>query len=193
MPFNSYAEYAEDFWIVKNLPIPEKGFFLDIGCGDPVNNSTTAFLREAGWDGIGVDGNPAYVHRWNEVGGKFISAVLATRDGSAGFALNATNPSLSRLDDAAPGTRCRTIENLLSERLFIGKIDFLAIDVEGAEFDVLSLMDFGKHAPSIIVSEYSTMQPDGSVKEDFRVKEMLEKIGYKTVHRTTANMIYARA
>lgn len=190
MPFNSFSEFAEDWWVCSNLPLPAKGFFLDIGCADPIVNSTTAFLREAGWDGIGVDGNPNYVHRWNEVKGRFISAVLATRDGSAGFALNPENPSLSHLDDAAPGTRCRTIENLLCERFQIGKIDFLAIDVEGAEYDILSMLDYDKHEPTIIVAEYSTMQTDGSVKEDFRLRDFLESKGYKTMHQTKANLIY---
>ncbi len=192
MPLNSYSEYQEDFWIMSNLPLPKHGFYLDIGCGDPVHNSNTAFLRDHGWQGIGVDGNPNLVHRWNEVNAPFISCVIAERTGCIGFRIDEKEPAMSRIDDAAQGTYCRTLENLLTQRFQIGKIDFLSIDVEGAEFDVLREMDFQKHQPSVIVAEYSTLQNDVTVKEDMRVRDMLIGNGaYKMVHKTVANMIYA--
>lgn len=192
MPFNSFSEFAEDFWIVSNLKIPTHGFYVDIGCGDPQLNSNTAFLREAGWHGVGVDGNPNWVHRWNEAKAPFIAAVIAERTGAIGFAVNQENPGVSRIDVTGPGTRCRTIENLLCERFTIGKIDFLSIDVEGHEYEILKELDFEKHSPSVIVAEYATLMRDGTEHHDFRVQEMLEAKGYKTVHQTKANFIFTR-
>ena len=43
----------------------QNGYYVDIGCNDPVFASTTVFLRTKGWDGVNVDANPNNTIRFN--------------------------------------------------------------------------------------------------------------------------------
>ena len=43
----------------------QNGYFVDIGCNDPVFGSTTIFLRRLGWDGVNVDANPNNTRKFN--------------------------------------------------------------------------------------------------------------------------------
>ena len=61
---NFYSEYGEDRWIAENLKLPDRGFYVDVGCAVPGSGSNTAFLRDRGWGGLVIDANPAYAALW---------------------------------------------------------------------------------------------------------------------------------
>lgn len=180
-----YSEYHEDKWIMEHLPVPPHGFYVDIGCNLPDFGSNTSFLRDRGWDGIAVDGAD-YSEQWRDVrGATFVHAVLLGESKPTSF--GGSGPCAC----AVPGNdlQARTLPDLLAG---VPVVDFMSIDIEGAEFEVLSQLDFGVYQPSIIVAEYATMQPDRTVAYDYRLKEYLESLGYREVHRTVANIIYTR-
>jgi Methyltransferase FkbM domain len=174
-----YAEFGEDKWISEHIKLPEIGFYLDLGCAWPCLNSTTAFLRDRGWSGINIDGNPVYAPNWDGVG-LFTNCVIG--DGKpVQFEINGV-PELSRIGSGEI-TPTRRLDDLLQ---FSPSVDFIACDLEGAEFDALCTFDWKKHKPPVVVSEYNTY----GLGEDFRVKEMLEKTGYLERYRTKANLIF---
>ena len=49
-----YSQFGEDTILQKYLQ-EDKGFYLDIGSGDPVRGSNTFFLYKKGWSGILID------------------------------------------------------------------------------------------------------------------------------------------
>lgn len=185
---NYHSEYAEDRWIADNLPLPPNGVYVDVGCAHPVNNSNTAFLRERGWTGLAIDGNPSWGQYWTT---PFRAAVIGSSLTPVGFQIN-SNPALSRFSDGATAVQPVTLESLLNEAN-IERINLLTIDVEGAEFDVLSTMDLDRHRPDIIVAEYATLGLDHiSVAKDYRVLVRLCDAGWTLVFSTVANFVFHR-
>lgn len=51
----SYSQVGQDIWVLSLFPKGYKGYFLDLGCGDPVHFNNTKLLEEHGWDGRAVD------------------------------------------------------------------------------------------------------------------------------------------
>jgi FkbM family methyltransferase len=200
-----YSEYGEDRWIFENLiagtfagrSMPKRGFYLDIGAMRPDVNSNTAMLRDMGWSGIAIDGHPDCARWWQGVDCDYVTAVLDSESGQAHFSHCAAESGIIDGPTDVPGrpVSCYptvTLQSVLDERE-VGEIDLLSIDIEGKEFDVLLALDWERHRPAVIVAEYATLQRDRSVKEDFRLRDMLVGSGrYRVVHQTVANLIYVR-
>lgn len=177
------SEYQEDKWVAENVVLPDKGFYLDIGCAWPFLYSNTAFLRERGWTGLNIDGNASYAPSWEGVA-PFTNCVIG--DGGDVRFIAEGVPELSRIAPASAGgvaVPTRRLDELLKD---VPNVDFVSSDLEGAEFDALKTFPWDKQRPRVIVSEYNTY----GIGEDFRVKEMLEAMGYIERHRTIANIIF---
>jgi len=189
----------ESAWLLK-LGVLYKGTYVDLGCSHPTNKSLTHFVRDLGWNGVAVDGNKDYWNDWNDVGfaHHFFHAVLSSQP-RARFVIH-DNSFTSRLsvdeqDDHPENWGIKRVEEVatipLNDILIqrnIGKIDLLTIDLEGAEFDVLQTLDFEKHSPSFIVSEYVTHGEN----TDPRVFNFLIAKGYRAIHMTASKIIYQK-
>jgi FkbM family methyltransferase len=175
-----YSQFGEDRWICEQFVLPEKGVYVDVGAGHPTTISNTAFLRDRGWTGLAVDGNPNYVQLW--AGLPFEAAVVSGIP-DVRFEIDG-NPDMSRVRTGEPNVHTVTLESLLIKHQ-IGIIDFLSLDVEAHEFDVLMSMNLQAHKPRIVVSEYSTL----NIGEDMRVRDFLVAQGYEVVCKTIANFI----
>lgn len=183
----SYSQAGEDAWIVENLPLPETGTYVDIGCGHPFEfGSNTAFLRDRGWHGVNVDGDPRYIKDWKDIKDPFVCAVISPYP-TVTFYFHPNEPYLSRVSKHGKEKAAMRLETLLYAN-DIQKIDFLSIDVEGHEYDLLKSLDFGKHDPTIIIVEYNTRD----IGEDDRIKPFLESKGYTMRYKTTPNMIFTK-
>lgn len=186
---STYAsEYNEDIFIDGLNVLPPTGFYLDLGCAWPHRFSNSEFLRQRGWSGLCIDANPVYADRWRGVA-PFYCAVLG--DGSnACYVPNEAAPELGRIADTGMMVQTEKLTDILAQ-FGIEQIDFISCDLEAHEFAALSTLDWDKFKPKVVVSEYSTWNPAPvGVTEDFRVKEMLEKVGYEERHRTVANIVY---
>lgn len=195
------SEHGEDAWIEANVPLPAHGFYVDIGAMRPNALSNTWFLRQRGWHGLAIDGHPECAEHWNLVENcGFLRAVIS---GSSRRVKFLSDRNCSRITDAAAGGH---LLELAADSLgdafkawegITGKpmpnIDFLSLDIEGEEYAAMTTFDFGRFTPQVIVAEYATLQPDGSVKADFRLRELLLTNGYIEAHRTVANIIYLKA
>lgn len=186
----SYAQNGEDVWIVENLPLPDSGFYVDIGCAHPFECSNTAFLRDRKWEGLAIDGNLVWAKEWDNIPA-FHYAVISTKP-EVYFLDDPEVPYYSRIDRAGRLKEAETIERLL-ERFEIGKFDFLSLDTEGTEFEILQSFDFEKHSPSIVVVEYNAQHiPIVQPHESPILHFMLDK-GYGLVGVfEPVNMIFSK-
>lgn len=173
-----HSEFGEDKWIAENLPLPAEGNYVDVGCGHPVIGSNTAFLRDRGWRGTGIDANLGYASAWTR--GTFIQAFVSDFP-IVPFAFKEVSGH-SRVELGAPMVGACRLDRLISERP-----DFLSLDLEGHEFNALLSLSRDL-LPPIIVSEYNTH----GIGEDPRVLHYLIVEGYEVVHQTIANHIFYR-
>lgn len=179
---NSCSQFGEDAWIVANLKLPAKGFYLDIGCNRPDLISNTKFLRDMGWQGIQVDADSSFKPLWDEIGFELTVGIVWIEDKTAFHFDN--NKDLSRIVANGQELPAIKLNDLLAKKK-CSVIDLLSIDVEGAEYDILNSMDWNKYKPSIIIFEFNT-----NGHEDHRLCSFLESKGYKPIHKTFANYIY---
>ncbi len=185
---NFYAECGEDKWISEHISLPLIGTYVDVGASYPKANSQTAFLRDMGWGGVAIEGNGMIRADWQMEGfsDHFYAAVVSIHP-VVRFHLH-ENSYWSRISGLGKACHTSTLQEILCER-GIEKIDFLSIDVEGEEFNVIQTFDIERHQPSIIVAEYDTAE----IGKDYRLLEYLLKSGkYAAVHQTASNIIYVR-
>ena len=162
----SHAQAGEDVRLARVLWDRRPGFYVDVGAGDPVANSVTKLFYDAGWRGINVEPGPAFerlaVARPADVN---LQVVVGAAEGTRDFWVCRTNPELSSFtppaaSDVPEGTsferrriRSRTLASIVDEHGAGRTIDFLKIDVEGAEGEVLASIDLRRIRPLVLVVE----------------------------------------
>jgi FkbM family methyltransferase len=169
MTIVSFAQNGEDVVLARAFPEDHRGFYIDVGASDPVVHSVTKHFYDRGWDGINVEPAAAALAS--------LSAARH-RDLNLGVGLGA-EPGRMTFYELPPGmTGCSTFSAELADQ-YRGEgwvavprvvemttlaalcaehgagrtIDFLKIDVEGNEADVLAGADFERFRPRILVVE----------------------------------------
>jgi FkbM family methyltransferase len=140
------------------------GFFVEVGANDPYDRSQTWHLEKLGWIGVLVEPQPDLAAKLVGARTATVFAVACSSPTNAGrsLPLHVAGP-LSSLDRSrmAPGAEpksiievpIRTLDTILHEINAPTPIDFLSVDVEGHEVEVLSGFDFDRWRPRLILLE----------------------------------------
>lgn len=165
----SYAQEGEDMVLRRIFEKTSTGFYVDIGAHHPKRYSNTYYFYQRGWRGINVDATPGSMVEFARARPSDINieAVVANEEGSRRFHLFA-EPALNTLDDALAkqyvdggqrlldtiDVKVVSLGQLLREYLPANKsIDFLSIDVEGADLAVLQSNDWSLYRPTFVLAE----------------------------------------
>lgn len=166
-PQVSYSQRFEDFYLLACFPDQAEGFYIDIGAGHPVFDNVSFAFYLRGWSGIAVEPNPALAALARAVRPRdqVVEALVSDARGEADFYLVDDYHGLSTMDPAhaqraldrfeKPSTPMRRKVTTLRDlcRDLDGPIDFLKIDVEGAEAAVIAGGDWAHVRPKVIVVE----------------------------------------
>ena len=162
----SYSFGSVDLLINYYFKNKKKGIYLDVGCQHPVSNNNTYLLFKKGWSGINIDLDQKSIELFNLVRKNDINlntAVSSSVTEKKLFfyhdksAINTLDEDVSNFQSAKVkeirNIKTNTLNNILNENN-IKKIDYLNIDVEGHEIDVLNGFDIKKYSPEIVSIEY---------------------------------------
>lgn len=150
--------------LVREFFAENVGYFVDVGANDPKRESQTWHLEQAGWNGILIEPQPDLAGRLRAERRARVFAVACSSPDNAGRTMpfHIAGP-MSSLDRArmAPGALpedvievpVRTLDHVLEEAGAPRPIDFLSIDVEGHELDVLGGFDFARWRPQLVLLE----------------------------------------
>ena len=198
----SYAQNAEDVVLARALPGPE-GFYVDVGAADPEVASVTKHFYDRGWRGINIDPRPGAVARLRAARPRDVNLQVAagSRHGTVELFVVNEDADLSTTDGsdrellAGRGytgrcveTPVRTLDDILEEHAD-GPIDFVKIDVEGGEADVLAGLDLLRWQPAVVVVE--AVQPYSHVRTDGAWRGILEAAGYEEACFDGLNLFFA--
>lgn len=169
----SYAQNREDVYLNWLLAGKENGFYVDVGASDPIHDSVTKFFYDRGWSGINIE--PIDTHFKNlikerprdinlQIGiaqttGKLQFRQYTDGDGLSTFSEVTKQEHLDSLKYLDYEVNVRRLEDVLNEYQ-VKNIDFMKIDVEGYEYEVISSNDWTKYKPTILIVEANHIHKD---------------------------------
>jgi FkbM family methyltransferase len=182
---NSTSQLGQEF-----LPIfygHELGFFCEVGANDGLRFSNTFFLESMGWNGVLIEPDPRNLKPLTESRSVSILPFCATNDDDIEINLNLAKDTLysgisphelkkkARAEDVAHvlGFKLVTMLEKVSAPKFI---DFMSIDTEGNEFEVLLGMDFHQYQVAILCVEHNY-----DYKKLKKIRLLLHSYGYRQV------------
>jgi FkbM family methyltransferase len=199
----SYAQRFEDLYVQRCFAEQPRGFYIDIGAGHPVfDNMSFAFYLQ-GWRGITVEPNPWLARLSRAVRPRDAShqALVGSAPGEATFYLvrefhglstmieshaRAAQTEFGKSSDAITVPVTTLAE--LCRRHAPESIDFLKVDVEGAEKEVLFGADWTRHRPKVVLVE--ALAPYTLAPAWAEWEPLLLQHGYRYVWFDTLNRYY---
>jgi len=169
----TFSEHGEDILIHRLLLWKKNGFYLDCGAYHPRKMSLTARLRLFGWNGVNVDADARVIDVFNDQNNDAINinAAVSSESGTVTLrryedpVINTISPEqIKHLDaiDATDGlfteklddirVESKTISQILKDNN-VKNIDFMNLDIEGAELEAISGFPWEEMAPAVISCE----------------------------------------
>jgi FkbM family methyltransferase len=202
-PTISYAQRFEDCYLMRCFGSRREGFYIDIGSGHPVfDNASFAFYLK-GWRGVTIEPNPwlARLSRAVRPRDCHVESLVGSAVGAGtfymveefhGLSTTIESHAISALTRFGKASRSRVVPMTtlaeLCEQYAAGGIDFLKVDVEGAEEDVLLNGNWRKYRPKVVVAE--ALAPYTLAPAWQRWEVMLEEHGYRYVWFDSLNRYY---
>ncbi len=161
--------------------VGSNGYFIDLAANDAVEFSNTLALERHGWQGLCVEPNPGYWYGLSHrkctvvgalVGGRKEEVEVKFRGVYGGILGKMDEKLANRKREPKSGKQTRftaPLEDILTRFRVPRNIDYLSLDVEGAEMLVMKEFPFDKYTIKIM-----TVERPG---DDLR--ELLEQNGYR--------------
>lgn len=163
----SYAQNLEDYHLDRVFGDQKTGTYVDVGGGHPLADNVSFWFYLKGWRGLVVEAQQDLANMYSHLRpeDRVVSCLAGRSNGEAEFhVVERLHGFSSTVRELAAGAAqfgapyrtimkpMRTLASLIDEA-GIRTIDFLKIDVEGAEAEVLAGMDFSRHRPRVICLE----------------------------------------
>lgn len=200
-----YAQDGEDLILDRLLDGQQTGFYVDVGAHHPLRFSNTYLFYRRGWCGLNIDAEPGSMRLFQKYRGRDINVEcgVAARLGKLPYyrfnepALNTFDEAEANLKNRSPyrlvervDVAVRRLDDLLEEYLPAGQvIDFLTIDVEGKDREVLESNDWEKFRPRFILAE--TLRTDMLNLANCPVVQLLAGKGYRPVAKAYNTTFFA--
>jgi len=202
-----YGQWAEDVLVRKLFSRKKKdGVYLDIGAFHPYKHSNTATFWLKGWSGINIDANPNTIKKFNKIrpndvnicnalvpeetyksGVREIELLLPNKNDISAIGTCNNELANERNLKEIVKVKANTINNILIENK-VTHVDYMNIDVEGFDLQVLQSFDFNIVKPVVIsIEDYSENMSDIM---DSTISSILFSEGYKLVARAGLTSIY---
>lgn len=164
----SYAQNQEDVLLNRVFGGKTDGFYIDVGANDPIVDSVTKLFYDRGWTGLNIEPDETCWRRLQEARprDRNLNLGLSERPGVLTFhsARNAGAWSTFSEEQAQDllrkgfevSTRSMPVSSLAqvcAEHVGDRTIDFLKVDVESHEREVLAGADWNRWRPRVVLVE----------------------------------------
>jgi FkbM family methyltransferase len=207
-----YSQNGEDYLLWSFFGGKSAGFYVDIGAFDGIHFSNTYTFEQMGWHGICVEPNPEIfpICRVNRPGAICLPEACTGEPDQQKMKFFVEDLGLlstaiineERLVDIEQRYRKRSLEFTGMKEIQVTahtfnemleqygpkdkKIDFVSLDTEGNEIDILQSIDFYSYDIRVILVEYDKI-------EEQKMSELLwEKGNYRFVRKTLHNAVFVK-
>ena len=182
-----YSQHDEELLIRYFFQDKRDGVFLDVGCAWPIRNSTTFYLEQhLNWSGVAVDALEEYGDAWalNRPRSTFLNYAVSDRSGGTITFYRGSGTGVSSMYEEHTVERSpkppvpvevevKSLNDLL-ETAGVLAIDFMSMDIEGAEPLALAGFDIERFAPKLVCVEGRWSQENAPA-----IREYFESHGYE--------------
>ena len=205
-----YSQNGEDYLVWNLFDYKEKGFYVEVGAFDGMHFSNTFSFEQAGWAGICIEPHPTFFPfcQKNRPDSTCINAACVGDESLKEVSFNAEEIGLlsgisADEDDVDYRYSARkldfkgfnkvtvpamTLTNILDNHAPGTAIDFMTIDVEGTELDVLKGLDFTRYAPEVLIVEDNKETPNQPLFDYLEGEK-----GYTFARKIGANVIFTNS
>jgi len=181
------AQVEQDKWVCKKLKNKRFGFFLDIGAFDGVQLSNTHYLeKQLLWSGICVEpGKLEFERLITHRSCVCINKAIYDSNDSVVMASDGLLRGIKKHLQCPPiGTEQTIVESITMKTLLLENevphmIDYISLDTEGSEYEILSQFPFDEYEVSLWTIEHNAYLDGGKLKE--KVRQIMSENGYLRV------------
>ena len=217
-----YEKYSKKSYSLSNIDVVidymfkdiKKGIYIDIGCNHPIKYNNTYLLHKRGWCGINVDADKTSIklfkkYRKNDHN---IRSIVSNNTDIKKLYYYHDRSAINTLSKELVDKRSTKPQKIIEEKSITlnmiienspfkdKKINFLTIDIEGHEHNVLKNFNFSKYKIDLIVVEFLEKKLD--IVEIFNqsidsviksnIYNLLTKNDYKLVNWIHSDLIFVR-
>ena len=191
------SQFGQDLFVLNELNFKKNGFFVEFGATNGINGSNTYLLENKfNWRGILAEPAKIFYDELNKNRKCFIETNLVWKNSKSRLLFHEDFAgglsTIKKFIDHDTQIRKRNKEYIL-ETISLNDllvkynapkiIDYLSIDTEGSEFDILNNFDFNKYKFRIITCEHN-FTPNKN-----KIHKLLTKNGYVKKHSTLVSFV----
>lgn len=169
----TYAQYNEDIILLALLHDVKKGFYVDVGANYPTTDSVTKLFYDQGWNGINIEPIKSLHKELKKKRPRDINiqSGIGAKSGLAKFREYPTASGHSTFDNKQKAAQdkslkykeydvpIKTLEEIFVENE-VSHVDFLKVDVEGFEHEVIAGNNWKKYRPDVLCIEANHVSQD---------------------------------
>jgi FkbM family methyltransferase len=208
-PYNSFSLEGEDMILRKIFQNKKEGLYVDVGANLPYRYSNTAYFYQNGWRGINIDASERSIELLKRIrsGDINICALVGSVNTPINYyvfddeAYNTSSDSLVKhyADNykmkPLKKVKIKTakLKNILNENLgHKQRIDFMSIDVEGKELDVLKSNNWDIYRPEVlIIEDLNITNLEKALNSE--ITKYLKEQKYVPFAKTITNIFYSNS
>jgi FkbM family methyltransferase len=197
-----YSQFGEDKILSNYFNDDYKGVCVEVGAYDGISGSNTYYFEKKGWETLCIEPTPESFNKCASIRKKCINCCVSNYDSenieysvvtlngyntSAISSLNIDNRLIESHKDMINNiekisVNVKTLNNIFKETDFPKKIDFISIDTENTELDVLKGLNFDEYDIKFFVIENNF--------DENQVEEYLKTKNFKKLFRNAVNDFY---
>ena len=204
MTMISYAQNHEDVVLRRLFSPDHQGLYIDVGASHPLEDTVTRYFYERGWQGISIEPGSIFdklvEHRPRDIN---LNVGLSNAVGEKTFYDFVDYPGSSTYCATEAEAHCRehgfrcverpvlvTTLKAVCEQYVHKPIDFISIDVEGHEREVLEGGDWDRFRPLVVLIEAT--RPNTTIPTHGQWEDLLWKADYRFAMFDGLNRYYIR-
>jgi len=201
----SWAQEGEDLVLARLLEGRSRGFYVDVGAHHPLRFSNTAYFSYRGWKGINIEPDPEGAALFARFRPRDVTLSLGVGTGAGRLTFHRFDePALNTFDATLAVERMQSLHYRLLERIEITvmrldevldrhlptgrQIDFLTVDAEGRDADVLASNDWRRYRPTVVVAE--VLEASFVEVSNSEVGRIMDGAGYRPVAMTLNSVFF---
>ena len=193
----SYSMEGEDLELLKITKNINQGFYVDAGCYHPLHLNNTYLLYKKNWSGLNIDLSEFSIDLFNYMRPNDVNVHSAISN-SESEVIVYHQKKISQLTTIKKNIAKERMQGPIKEKKMTSKklttildnsrfrnrkIDFLNIDLEGADISALNSLNFEIYRPKIICVEITD-----KILENSDIFKFLKNLNYKKKWSSITNI-----